>query len=283
MSMRGLSRYRALWYVGLLFVLGSCAAPENSTPPPAPQAVPQPVQRLPASPTTAAAPLRVGITPNYPPVVFKAQGNITGLEADFAHGLGEALGRPIAFVELSWEGLIPALEGGQIDVIMSGMSVTEARQRRVRFVQPYLQIGQMALIRKSDRVRLGSPSLLLRTRQRVGFEAGSTGETFVKTNVLQAQHVALASVDAGLQALRTGTIDVFIHDAVTVWRLGSEESEDTLTGVFSPLTEEYLAWAVRQSDEALHKDLEAILARWRGTGRLQELFRKWLSFHVGVN
>jgi ABC-type amino acid transport substrate-binding protein len=283
MSMRGLSRYGVLWYVGLLFVLGSCAAPENSTTPPVPQTGPQTVQRLPASPTVPAAPLRVGVTPNYPPVVFKEQGNIMGLEADLARGVGEALGRPIAFVELGWEALIPALEGGQIDVIMSGMSVTEARQRRVRFVQPYLQIGQMALIRKSDRVRLGSPSLLLRTRQRVGFEAGSTGETFVKTHIPQAQHVALASVDAGLQALRTGAIDVFIHDAVTVWRLGSEETEDTLTGMFSPLTEEYLAWAVRQSDDTLRKDLEAVLGRWRDTGRLQELFQKWLSFHVGVN
>ena len=51
-----------------------------------------------------------------------------GLEVDIARALGEALRRRIEFVELAWEGLIPALERGQIDVIMSGMSMTETRQ-----------------------------------------------------------------------------------------------------------------------------------------------------------
>jgi ABC-type amino acid transport substrate-binding protein len=54
----------------------------------------------------------------------------------------------MAFVELAWEELIPALKGDRIDVIMSGMSVTPVRQHRVRFVQPYLRVGQMAIIRR---------------------------------------------------------------------------------------------------------------------------------------
>ena len=279
MSRRGRSRYGVLWCIGLLFILCSCTAPEKGTMPPTPQMV----QQMPASPTTPSAPLRVGLTPNYPPVVFKEQGTITGLEADIARGVGEDLGRPITFVELSWEELIPALEDSRIDVIMSGMSVTPGRQQRVRFVQPYLRVGQMAIIRNSDRLQLGSTSLLLRTRQRVGFEAGSTGETFVKANIPHAQYVPLASAEAGVQALQTGAIDVFIHDAVTAWRVGGEATHETLTGLFSPLTEEYLAWAVRKTDDTLHKDLEGVLVRWQRTGRLQALFRKWLSFPTGVN
>jgi ABC-type amino acid transport substrate-binding protein len=151
MNRLGRSRYRVLGCIGLLFVLCSCAAPESRTLPPAPRTE----QQMPALPTTPPASLRVGLTPNYPPVVFKEQGTITGLEADIARGVGEELGRPIAFVELAWEDLIPALEGGRIDVIMSGMFVTPVRQHRVRFVKPYLRIGQMAIIRKSDRLQLG--------------------------------------------------------------------------------------------------------------------------------
>jgi polar amino acid transport system substrate-binding protein len=238
---------------------------------------------MPALPTTPLAPLRVGLTPNYPPVVFKAQGSIAGIEADIARGIGEELGRPITFVELAWEELIPALEDGRIDVIMSGMSVTPVRQHRVRFVQPYLRVGQMAIIRKRDRLQLGATSLLLRTHQRVGFEAGSTGETFVKANIPHAQYVPLASAEAGVQALQTGAIDAFIHDSVTAWRVEAEATHEALTGLLLPLTEEYLAWAVHKTDDDLHKDLEAVLVRWQRTGRLQALFQKWLSFPVGVN
>ncbi len=84
----------------------------------------------------------------------------------------------------------------------------------------------------------------------------------------------------GLQALRDGTIDVFIHDAVTTWQVESDKTNDTLQGMHWPLTEEYLAWAVRKSDETLHRDLEAVLQRWKRTGRLQAFFNTWLKFQV---
>lgn len=266
----------ALSCVCLLVMLGSCTAPEKAMTPSTPQTVRQPT----VSPSPTQPPLRVGMTTNYPPMVFKDHGHITGLEADFAHGLGEELGRPITLVELAWERLIPALQAGQIDVIMSGMSITEARQRQVRFVQPYIRVGQMAIIRKSDQLILGAPSLLYRTHKRVGYEAGTTGETFVREKLPDAQAVPLPSPAVGLQMLRAGTIDVLIHDATTVWRVDSDEANTTLIGLFTPLTEEYLAWAVRQTDTDLYRDLNTILAGWRRTGHLQSLFRKWLSFPV---
>jgi ABC-type amino acid transport substrate-binding protein len=91
------------------------------------------------------------------------------------------------------------------------------------------------------------------------------------------------SANERVQALETGAIDAFIHDSVTIWRVEGEASHETLTGLLLPLTEEYLAWAVRKTDDALHKDLEGVLVRWQRIGRLQALFRKWLSFPTGVN
>jgi polar amino acid transport system substrate-binding protein len=178
------------------------------------------------------------MAPNYPPIIFKQQGRLTGLEADLARGLDGELGRRVELVELDWEDLIPALEDGRIDVIMSGMSITEARAQHVRFVTHYLRIGQMAIIRKADSLLLGSPSMLADTTRRVGFSAGTTGATYVKENMPQAEQVPMTSADAALDALRAGTIDAFIHDAVTAWRVGENESTDTLTTTFSPLTEE---------------------------------------------
>jgi ABC-type amino acid transport substrate-binding protein len=74
------------------------------------------------------APLKVGITPKFPPVIFRENSRIAGVEADFARAMGEALGRPVQFVEVGWEDQIPALMEGRTDIIMSGMSVTRARE-----------------------------------------------------------------------------------------------------------------------------------------------------------
>jgi len=79
------------------------------------------------------APLRVGVSPVYRPVVFREDDRIVGIEADFARRAGERLGRRVEFVEMLRHDLIPALEVGTIDVIMSGMSITPDRARRVLF------------------------------------------------------------------------------------------------------------------------------------------------------
>src|SRR5499433_2904553 len=150
---------RYLWVtwlsISLALVLSSCGPHEGQTAPPS-----TPVLQTSAPPRTSLSALRVGITPNYPPLAFKQQGHLAGLEVDFARGVEVELGRPVALVELAWDALIPALESGMIDIIMSGMSITEARTQRVWFVSNYLRVGQMAMFRKADGLLLSSPTLL---------------------------------------------------------------------------------------------------------------------------
>jgi ABC-type amino acid transport substrate-binding protein len=98
--------------VGLALALSSCVAQDVKTEPPA-TSVPQ-TQAQPVTPQPA---LRVGIAPNYPPIAFKQEGHLTGLEVDFARDLETELGRRVELVELDWEALIPSLESGKIDVI----------------------------------------------------------------------------------------------------------------------------------------------------------------------
>jgi polar amino acid transport system substrate-binding protein len=119
-------------------------------------------------------PLRAGVAPNYEPVIFKQGGEISGIEADLAGLMAESLGRPVELVEMSWFELIPALEESRIDIIMSGMSVTPARREQVLFTDPYMQVGQMALIRTADLGRISDSLSLYRTREKIGFEHGTT-------------------------------------------------------------------------------------------------------------
>src|SRR5262245_58287864 len=85
--------------------------------------------------------LRVGVSPVFPPMVFKQGKNLAGVEIELARALGDAMGRSVTFVELPWEEQIEALNAGRIDIIMSSMSITPARRFVVDFSQPYLVIG----------------------------------------------------------------------------------------------------------------------------------------------
>jgi ABC-type amino acid transport substrate-binding protein len=232
--------------------------------------------------------LRVGVTANYPPLVAKETGvakgasKLVGIEIDLANELAKGLHKRVEFVETPWEQLIPALVAGDIDIIMSGMSITAGRKQKISFSEPYLRIGQMAITRISEIQKLGSLSALLNAPITVGFESGTTGESFVRANMQMAKPQPLASVDAAIAALRRHEIDAFVHDAPTAWRIGSDSAYQDLIGLYWPLTEEYLGWGVRISDQALRTALDAQLAAMEKDGRLTAITRKWIKVRVEV-
>lgn len=205
-----------------------------------------------------------------------------GVEVDLARELGRELDRPVLFAQLPWEQLIPALTQERIDVIMSGMSITTYRKQHISFTDPYMQIGQMAIIRVEDVGRLGRPEALYATTGGVGFKQRTTGELFARASLKRATLRSFPEVDDGLRALRAGEIDFFVHDAPTVWRITADPAEHELIGLHWPLTQEYLAWGTRKSDTAFRERLNAIIAEWMSNGRLQTVLNRWITLRVQV-
>ncbi len=224
--------------------------------------------------------LRVGVSPTYPPVIFEFEGEIVGIEADLARLVGDALGRRIVFERYPFPELLGALERGEIDVVMSGLSVTPERAEQVRFTLPYMRVGQLALIRSSDIARFGRIHLIRRAGARVGYERGTTGERFVATKLLRSRSFAFDDIDSGIRSLRAGRIDFFVHDAPTVWRLAGDPASRDLQGLYRPLTEEHLAWAVRADDTQLLTLLDTTLEHWKREGRIEPIVDRWIPVRV---
>jgi ABC-type amino acid transport substrate-binding protein len=228
----------------------------------------------------AAPPLRVGIAPNYPPLAFKQDGQLKGIEVDFATRLGPALGREVVLVETPWDDLARALlESKTIDVVMSGTSVTEKRKERVDFTDSYLGVGQMVLIRNEDYPRLRDAKVLDNPEVRVGYVSNTTSQVYARKELTHAKLEGFADNDTGVAALRESKIDAFVTDAPAVWRVtgGGLSKENQLRGLFTPLTKEELAWAVRKDDDALRQQLNAVLAKWKKDGTLDDVLDDWIT------
>jgi ABC-type amino acid transport substrate-binding protein len=226
--------------------------------------------------------LRVGVSPNYAPVIFENDGEIVGIEADLARIVGDALGRRIVFERYPFAELIGALERGEVDVVMSGLSITPERAERVRFTEPYMTVGQLAMIRSSDIARFGRTRLLRRSGARVGYQLGTTGERFVATQLTRATSFAFDDVESGIRSLRAGRIDYFIHDAPTVWLLAGDPESRDLQGLYQPLTEEHLAWAVQRENTNLLALLDATLAHSKREGLILPIVDRWIPVRVTV-
>jgi polar amino acid transport system substrate-binding protein len=224
--------------------------------------------------------LPVGIQTDYPPLAFERDGKIVGIEADLAARVGERLDRRVRFVVVDRKSWIEALEDGRVDVVMAGISVTPERAARVRFITPYLEVGQMAIVRRDQLGVLGRYNALQVPGRRVGFVSGTTGERYVREQLPGAEKVPLPSVGAGERALRDRSIDFFIHDAPTIWRLGMNPDDRDLFGLYKLLTREQLAWAVAPGNEALASALDAVVQKMQASGEIDEIVTRWVPVRV---
>jgi polar amino acid transport system substrate-binding protein len=231
------------------------------------------------APADEPRPLRVGMASNYPPLAFKRHGKLAGIEVDFAGRLGPALHRKIEIIETEWEDLGEALEEKKIDMVMSGTSITEQRKKRVNFTEPYLTVGQMAIIRKADYAVLSDPAAMDRTKSRVGYISRSTGEQWARENLKKAKLHGYTDTKEGVAALEDDQIDFFIQDAPAVWRVtgGLTSENPKLAGLYRPLTKEYLAWAVPKDDPELLAQLNQVLEQWKKDGTLEDVLDDWIT------
>lgn len=231
----------------------------------------------PSSRSTAAEtePLRVGVTPVFPPMIYREKGKMIGVEADFAAALGRELARPVKFIKVDWDEQFTALADNRTDIIMSSLSITRPRQFRGSFSKPYLAIGQMALVRRTDssKYALGFP---VRPQGVIGVKKATTGDFLVQQEFPHSKRKYYDSGEDAARALAKGRIDLFISDSPTVWWLEGLYEDTGLVAVPAALSEEYLAWAVRKSDTAFLASVDAALEKMQKSGEAVAIIKRWI-------
>lgn len=249
--------------LGLLGFLSACQQTRSDTP------AALPVPQKPA--------LRVGVSGHFPPLIYNQADGWAGIEIDLARRLSERLERPLEIVSTRWNQLIPALLDGRIDMIMSGMTITDARKVRIAFSDPYLRTGLYAMMRAEDRRRYGSVRDILAANANVGVVAETTGDVFLQQKMPQAARWAVSKAEAAPFELRNHRIDLFIYDAPSVMWLVSENEAD-LAALPEFLDREYLGWGIRRGDHRLLGEVNAALKAWKADGSLEQILSHWLPY-----
>ena len=223
--------------------------------------------------------LRIGVSANSPPLIFKKNDTITGLEADFARKLARFTGKKAKFVEVKWSNQIDALENNEIDIIMSSMSITAGREYRIAFSNPYLRSGQILLVRLDEKARFTTGIYsLMNSNYTIGIIKDTTGDLFITRTIHGAKTKSFTKSADAVQALIDKKIDVFVYDAPMVCHYAAVNENAKLTPILTLATEEYLAWGIRKEDSALQNQANQFLAELEKTGQLQEMIRTWIPY-----
>ncbi|MEZ8967761.1 transporter substrate-binding domain-containing protein [Vibrio breoganii] len=221
--------------------------------------------------------LRVGMSTFVPWAMRNKQGDLIGFEIDVAKRLAADSGWKVEFVPTAWDGIIPSLLSQKFDVIIGGLSITEARSKSVLFTQPYSHSGvQLAASKElaegfskisdfdSRRVKIAA--------RRGAFTVQVARETFPKAKVLQFDDDAQA-----FQEVLNGNA----HAVIASSPKPEHEAIKNADSLFIPFTERLSkgneAFAVRlgETDKAEFFN-EWIKAR-TGDGWLEERYEYWFS------
>lgn len=231
---------------------------------------------------SAAPALRVGVSPDLPPMSYRDNGHLSGIDIAAAESIGKLMKRDIKFIEKKTADLIPALQAGEIDIIMSGMPITPETSEKVGFTNSYIDGGQMAIIRFNDAGRFGFKGAMFRPGVRIAVEKGSRGETFSEQHLQNAKLTHCDDSREALQKLKAGEVDFVVHDAATSWALANNKDMQDLMALNNPLTEEHIAWAVAKDNTALLQSVNEQLSYMQKSGILKAIIRKWVPVTVEV-
>ena len=226
---------------------------------------------------TGPAPLRVGITPEFPPMIFLSGRWSAGVEVDLARLLGQKLGRRVQFVPVDWTDQIPALLAGKTDIIMSSMTITQPRKVRINFTDPYFKSGLLAMMRAEDTPKYKSREDVANSFATIGVVGGTTGDVFVQQNFPKSRKIALSKSGDAPSELKRRSIDIFVYDGPAIMWLVSQNEAD-FVAIKRPLNEEFLAWGIRRNDDALLATVNKILADWKRDGTLDQILKRWLPY-----
>jgi len=220
--------------------------------------------------------LIVGMELSYPPFeMTDKEGKPAGISVELAKALARHLEKELVIENLAFDGLIPSLKTGKIDLIISSMTITEERQKTIDFSDPYSRAYLSLLLPKKS--SLSNVQELNAKDKKIAVKKGTTGHIFAMKYLPQASHLVLDKENAAVLEVVQGKADAFIYDQMTIFN-NWQKHPDTTRAILKPFQNDYEYWgiALRQGDTELKTTINQFLQKFKQEGGFNKLAETYL-------
>lgn len=230
--------------------------------------------------------IRVGITTDYPPLAFLDENmNPAGLDVDIAQRIADQMGAKLEIKTMPFKDLLPTLRAGEIDLALSGITITSDRNMFAAFAGPYFISGKSVIAKKQIAANLDAFRENGFKGIRIGVVRGTTSEAFAIVKAKNADIVYADTFTELIQLLRQHRVDAIVEDMPFCTMVYNALKNDGYIAPAKPLTTEPLGIAMAANDPLLHNWMQNFLTRLKITGTLDKLILKWttgpmLEYHL---
>jgi polar amino acid transport system substrate-binding protein len=221
--------------------------------------------------------LRVGFEAGYMPFeMTDKKGRFVGFDIDIAKDMAKAMGVKFVPVNTAWDGIIPSLITDKFDIIISGMTVTQSRNLKVNFADPYIIVGQTILLNKKHEGKIKSYKDLNDPKYTVTSKLGTTGEEAVKKYIPKCTYKSFETETEAALEVVAGKADAYVYDKPNCVVFMAEQGADKLIFLDEPFTYEPLAWAIQKGDPDFLNWLNNFLRQYKNGGQYETVYQKWI-------
>ncbi|MBL9134714.1 MAG: transporter substrate-binding domain-containing protein [Verrucomicrobiales bacterium] len=212
---------------------------------------------------------------SYPPFeMTDEKGRPSGVSVDLARALAENLHRELVIENIAFDGLIPALKTGKIDVILSSLTRTEERAQSIDFSEPYLETGLCLLVSKASPINAVAD--LDQPGRKVAVKKGTTGHSYASAHLKKAEVLVLDKEAAAVLEVVQGKVDAFIYDQFSTLQHW-QRNDATTRAILKPFQTEQWAMGLRKGNDSLRTSINAFLSDFRKQGGFDRLADRWLK------
>jgi polar amino acid transport system substrate-binding protein len=222
--------------------------------------------------------LIVGTAGNMPPMnMINKNGKVTGFEIDLARYLADSMNVKLTVKKIQFSDLLPALRSGQIDMVMSGMTITVARNSEFAYVGPYYISGKGILTNKATLASISDPNAIDKKEFRITALKGSTSQEFVEKVLPQTTLVPAKDYDEAVAMVIDGKVDAMLADhPICLVSIVRYPEEDLFT-IVAPFTYEPIGVALPPNDPLFVNLVQNFFNRLEGSGALDNLIDYWVE------
>jgi polar amino acid transport system substrate-binding protein len=217
----------------------------------------------------------IGMEMSFPPFEMQdTSGHPAGVSVEMANAMGKYLQRPIRFENIPFDGLIPSLKTGKVDLVISSMTVTPERSKSIDFSDPYLKMGLSILANQNSSIQsivdVDKPNIT------VAVKKATTGHIYAIQHFHNAKILIFRDSSTCATEVAQGKADCMIYDQISIfenWR----KFQDSTRAILQPFQTEEWAMGIRKGNDELRTQVNGFLKQFKESGGFNDLGNKYFG------
>lgn len=219
--------------------------------------------------------LRVATEPTFAPFEFQEEGSdkLSGFDMDLIRAIGAKMGYKVEIANMGFDALIPALNTGNIDVAIAGMSITDERKQAVGMSDPYYTSGLIVMVQKDNNDIKSIEDL---KGKRIAAQIGTTGAA--KAHSVEGAVVTEFNTNTeSAMELTNGGVDAVINDSPVIGYYLAQGGSEVAKTVGDVMEAEQYGIAVKKDNTKLLEDINKALAELKKDGEYDKIYKTWFG------